>query len=71
MNDAYAVCLRIEQALLTCVCWHVVCLPAGIEIKNPELLLNPGNTSKRGEGDLLSIAMKLRLRHLPPMDMQF
>jgi hypothetical protein len=53
------------------VCWHCVCLLAGIEIKNPELLLTAGNSSERGEGDLLSIAMKLRLRHLPPMDMQF
>lgn len=43
----------------------------GIEIKNPALLLTPGNSSERGEGDLLEINMKLRLRALPPMDMQF
>lgn len=35
------------------------------------LLLTPGNTSERSEGDLLEISMKLRLRALPPMDMQF
>jgi len=42
-----------------------------MEIRNPALLLTPGNTSERGEGDLLEIDMKLRLRALPPMDMQF
>lgn len=46
-------------------------LGAGIEIRNPVLLLTPGNTSQRGEGDLLEIAMQLRLRALPPMDMTF
>jgi hypothetical protein len=57
-----------------CCCWcccHCRCCTTGIEIKNPALLLTPGNSSERGEGDLLEINMKLRLRALPPMDMQF
>jgi hypothetical protein len=35
------------------------------------LRLTPGNASQRGDGDLLEIAMRLRLRALPPMNMQF
>ena len=43
----------------------------GIEIKHPVLTLHPGDVSDSQEGDLLQIALRLRLRAFPPLDMKF
>lgn len=43
----------------------------GIEIKQPVLTLHAGDVSDSQEGDLLEIALRLRLRAFPPLDMQF
>lgn len=43
----------------------------GIEIKQPVLTLHSGAVSDSQEGDLLEIALKLKLRAFPPLDMQF
>lgn len=43
----------------------------GIEIKHPVLTLHAGDIPDSQEGDLLEIAMKVRLRAFPPLDMKF
>lgn len=70
LRKQWPTCPQCLSATTVAPAASVACC-TGIEIRNPALLLTSGNRSEHGEGDLLEINMKLRLRALPPMDMQF
>jgi hypothetical protein len=43
----------------------------GIELQSPTLAIHPASAYSSKEGDLLDIGMHVRIRALPPLDMQF